>query len=144
MSLALATIHDDFYSRAATDSAGSTLRGLLGATTSIIPADKLPRYASAATLPTLPLLAWRAGTIAGVPEGVTRLFFNWYAYDTPEKQYVRINPIITALLALYPNSPRGIFPGYEITGFNITQERPDLAVFNLPVRAITFQLTTRI
>ena len=144
MALALATIHDDFYSRAATESAGSTLRGLLGATSSMIPADMLRRYTTAAALPTPPFLAWRAGTIAGVPEGVTRLFFNWYVYDLSEKQYVRINPILTALLNLNPNSPRGIFPGYEMTGFTITQERPDSAVFNLPTRAITFQLTTRI
>lgn len=144
MALALSTIHDDFYSRAASDAAGAALRALLGATSSILPADKLPRYQTAAALPTLPLLAWRAGTLAGAPEGVTRLFFNWYVYDTTEKQFYRINPIVAALLALYPNWPRGIFPGFEVTGFQVSQERPDLALFNLPVRAVTFQLTTRI
>lgn len=143
MSLSLATIHNDFYARAATASAGATLRALLGATSSIIPADKLARATSAAALPTLPLLAWRAGTIAGVPEAVVRLFFHWYVYDVSEKQYVRINPIVSALIDLYPGHPV-VFSGYAVTGIQVAQERPDLALFNLPVRAVTFQLTTRI
>lgn len=146
MALALSTITDDFYSRAATDSAGATLRALLGATSSIIPADKLVRYAAgpASAMPTLALLAWRAGTVVGVGQGVTRFYFNWYAYDSQAREYFQINKIIAALLDLYPNWPRTIFPGFEITGFTVTQERPDSAVFNLPVRAISFQLTTRI
>lgn len=144
MSLALTDITSDFYARAKTDAAGATLRGLLGATSSIIPADWLPRYATASALPTLPLLAHRSGTLAGAPQGVARLYFAWHCYDAAERQYIKINAVLAALLDLYPNWPRTIFPGFEITGFNVTQERPDSAVFNLPVRAITFQLTTRI
>jgi hypothetical protein len=144
VSLALSTITDDFYSRAATDSAGSTLRALLGATSSIIPADKLVRYASASAMPTLPLLAWRAGVVTFASEGVARLYFNWYAYDAQAGQYLGINAIMAALIHLYPGWPRTIFPGFSIVQGSITPERPDSAVFNLPMRAITFQLTTRI
>lgn len=112
MSIDYAAAYSALYSRAESDSAGSTLRALLGAFPSPFPkdtdragdkavfaADKLKLYAGAGVV--LPWLVWRAGTTNGQSGEMRDVGASWWAYNAPAKGDKVLYDIASALEALY-------------------------------------------
>jgi len=101
MSLDPASIYSSLYARAATDSAGAALRGLLG-TNGVFKADDLGSLSGK----TLPYLVWRDGGVGGPSATMRDVGARWFAYHRTDKGEYRLHQIVAALDALYGSTAR--------------------------------------
>jgi hypothetical protein len=107
-----AATYTSLYNRAATDSAGSALRALLGSfpTTfpadtafankkAVFPADRLGLFAGKGV--TLPWLAWKERGVAGPSGGMRDVGGAWWVYAAPSAGSRALYLVAAALDALY-------------------------------------------
>lgn len=101
-----ASVYSALYSRAATDSAGNTLRALIaalgGGSSSIFPADKLGNLAGRV----LPYLVWKPQPVAGASESMRDVTASWFVYGAPNKGDLPLHQIAAALEDLYGAASR--------------------------------------
>lgn len=104
MALDFTTAYASLYSRAASDSAGSALRALVG---SIFDARDLDNL----TGKTLPYLVWRATDPDGGSTLMTNINGGWYAYVAPTVGDRTLTTIGTAVYRLYGGENRMAISG---------------------------------
>lgn len=121
-----------------TDSAGTSVRGALGAgATSVIPRQTL----ADATLPASPFVVGTGGAITGDRRQMRDLFYTWLIYDDPTYLWRRINGIVKLIEAAYTDNPR-LIDTYVIHLASIGAEQTDEAL-NRPFRSVLLQVRTR-
>lgn len=98
MSLDLAAIAAAILARATTHADGATLRALLGNSASSMLTAAQFRYQRT---PPRPCLALVDGAVSGTSLQMRTPLWAWYVYDEPDQAYTRIDPIVTAIEALY-------------------------------------------
>ena len=139
-------VFERLKSSAATDAAGVAIgplvRAALGAgADSVIHAEELKKYAPPqnAPAPPRPLIAFRAGVVAGLSYDMRPLTFTWWVYDAPGGGYWRINGLLPLIERAYPRDSIA-FAHVAVT--NIGQETTD-PVLGWNVRPLQLTLTTR-
>jgi hypothetical protein len=130
------------FDRIAVDAAGSAVRALLGLDDpasllpTIIPAARL----AARPLPPAPFLAWRGGAVGGESLEMRRITGVWWAYDLPIQGYARINAVLAALEAAYPQDA---IPWGRVRVTAIGQETDDRSLGGLLTRSLHLTYTRR-
>lgn len=97
-----AAINAALYNRVATDTAGSTVRALLGALDTgkaVFQFDKLKTYAGGGAV--LPWLVWRPGDATGTSGEMQEIGGSWWAYSSQLLGTKRLFDIRSALETLY-------------------------------------------
>lgn len=97
MSIDYTAIYSALYSRAATDSAGATLRALLGGSSSLFERSQLANVAGRV----FPWLVWVAGGVGGQSGGMRDLNASWFIYAAPTDSTRTLHTIAAALEDLY-------------------------------------------
>lgn len=97
MSIDYQDIYEQLYDRAATDSAGATLRALLGNASSVFPRKGLRNLNGKV----LPFLVWAPGAVSGQSNTMRDLNASWFVYCGPGKGPKVLHEIATALDDLY-------------------------------------------
>ncbi|HEX9441326.1 MAG TPA: hypothetical protein VF909_16695 [Roseiflexaceae bacterium] len=147
MSLDFSALYTSLYARAATDSAGATLRALLGGASSLfrrtlLAANSDPNNPSR---PALPWLVWSPGEVVGESGARRDVGCSWWLYVDPDaaSSEATAHSITAAVDALYGHTAR-----YSITGARtyvsfIGPIRPDATLGGLLGREIRITLTQR-
>lgn len=134
-----ATLYASLYSRAAVDSAGATLRALLGTfpnpfatdTTfngkaAAFPAEKLSAFAGAGVV--LPWLVWRAGSVGGASRDIRDLAASWWVYAAPGAGSRPLHQIAKELETLYGYTNALALSGGRVGITFVGQPRADAAL----------------
>jgi hypothetical protein len=123
MTINFTTAYSALYSRAATDSAGSAVRALVG---SVFDGKELNNLSGK----TLPYLVWRSIDPDGQSEQMTNINGGWYAYIAPGDTGGdrKLTTIATAVYALYSGESR-----LAIAGGNLHALAPSAPFFDSPL-----------
>lgn len=134
-----AAIYAALYGRAASGSAGATLRALLGTfpapfpldsafagQRAVFPADRLGAFAASGV--TLPWLVWRAGAAAGASGQMRDLGASWWAYAAPNAGSYPLHQIAAMLETLYGYTNALVIAGGRTRVTFIGRPFPDAAL----------------
>jgi hypothetical protein len=147
MSLDLSSLYTSLYARAASDSAGATLRGLLGSASSLFKRTALAVNSdpSNPSRPALPWLVWSPDGVGG-PSGAMRdLHAGWWIYLDPDATSAEASAhsITAALDSLYGHTARYAISGASTYISFIGPIRPDATLGGLLGREVRVTLTQR-
>lgn len=131
-----AAIYSDLYDRAATDSAGSALRALLGTfpntfppaasfagQAAVFPRDMLERFAGKGV--TLPWLVWAPGPVSGASREIRAAAGSWWAYAMLSMSTKSLHTIASAVDALYGSTAAYALDGGKLGITHVGQPFPD-------------------
>ncbi len=136
-----ATLQQSFYARLFSDSAGATVRGLLGSgASSIIVRDDL----DPANVPARPFLVFATGPIAGAPDyDMQRMQCAWWVYDDPIRKFSRIDALILPIANAYPADDPTVIQYCDVRRLSVSQPTYDSKLGGRPARSLPYQVSWR-